>query len=379
MPLRRMPHWISPLALLGLLLLLFVAPARADYSQEFHFDAQELRVTNLIGEITVEGHDGSGFEVEVHVRGEDATDGTVTFEREDGRESDFHIVFPVDEEDRYVYPEMGRRSRTTFRSKRGDSWYDRLGGNRIEVRGSGKGMEVWADVFIHVPKGGEIEILHGVGAMVATNIEGRVSLAVRSGRIEALDIVGPLEADTGSGHVEVENIQGALAIDTGSGHVEAVVIEGDRVHIDTGSGHVRLSDARADEVEIDTGSGGVDLRGVVCHELTVDTGSGGVEADDVEADQAMIDTGSGSVRVQLVRMGEGRFEVDTGSGTITFEMPDDPSAYVEASTGSGGIDVDVADAVMHRKKRDEVEFEVGSGSAQVSLETGSGGIRVRSR
>jgi len=338
-------------AVLGLSLtfLLLAAPALAGFTEEFSFDASTLTVGNLIGQVQVEGHSGSDFEVVVEVDGDDAERDLIRFERNEGRDAELFLVFPVEEHQRYVYPAIGR-GRTQIRLRHHDgrksNWLDALlGGGRgekIEVRGGGRGLEMWADVTIRVPAGKELVVFHGVG------------------EAEAQDVDGDLTLDVSSGSVLARGIQGHTLLDTGSGHVELMDCKADLITVDTGSGHVRLD-------------------AVDCLELAVDTGSGGVDGRNVATDRAMVDTGSGSVDLDLVRMGDGPYEIDTGSGGITFEMPEDASAEVMAECSSGRVSVDVRDAVMHHQRRDEAEFEVGNGDARVTLSTGSGGIRVRQR
>ena len=60
------------LVLGGALLGALGGPAQAEQTQSFRLEGRSLFVGNLIGEITIEGHDGSGFEVEVAVRGKDS-------------------------------------------------------------------------------------------------------------------------------------------------------------------------------------------------------------------------------------------------------------------------------------------------------------------
>lgn len=367
------------LATAALLALTLTRPASAEYDQSFRFDAESLRVGSLIGAVTVEGHSGSEFLVDIQVRGEDAEAGVLEFDAREGRSAQLMVRFP-DGERRYVYPELGRGSRSTFSPNRNGSWWSELiGSDKIEVRGSGNGLELWADITVKVPQGGELIFGNGAGRITASNVDGDLELLTRVGSIEATAIDGSLLADTGSGHVEIDGVRGILLVDTGSGHVDATDVEGDKITIDTGSGHVNLRRAKAPEVMVDTGSGNVEIEGLVSSEVVVDTGSGGVDASDIEADRVEVDTGSGSVTIDLTRMGSGNFVVDTGSGSITFVMPENASAHVEAETGSGGIDVRVADAQMIRDKRDHVEFEVGDGQASVQLDTGSGRIRVASR
>lgn len=374
-----LPHRLRAAALSLLLTALAVLPARAEYDRSFEFDAEILRVGNLIGAVTVEGHGGSDFVVEVRVRGRDADDGVVEFVATEGREAELMVVFPKDER-RYVYPALGRGSRSTFNPGRSRGWWNEVfGKERIEVRGSGNGLEVWADLTVKVPRGGELVLGNGAGTVKAEGVNGALELTTRVGAVDAREIAGALKIDTGSGHVDVDGVRGDLLVDTGSGHVGANDVEGSSISIDTGSGHVELTLANAPQIVIDTGSGKVRLDRITGSSVAVDTGSGGVDARDVAADRVDIDTGSGSVDVQLTRMGEGNFVVDTGSGSITFVMPEDASAHVQAETGSGGIDVELQKVDFATKKRDHVEFEVGSGAAKVVLDTGSGRIRIASR
>lgn len=361
----------------ALVLFLFHGPAWAqEFDETFRFDAESLRVSNLIGAVDVEGHDGDGFEVLVEIRGADAAADLVEFETDEGRRARLAVRFP--DEDRFVYPELGR-GRVRMDRDGDDGGWSFFGGDRIEVRGRGDGLELWADVTIRVPRDAALSVRNGVGLVGATDVAADLDLGTRSGEIRAEGIDGALEADTGSGHVEVSGVTGDLYVDTGSGDVDARGVEGARVEIDTGSGGVTLIDARGERLLIDTGSGSVETDRLGFLEVTIDTGSGSVECTALEADELVVDTGSGSVEVELTRMGSGDFEIDTGSGSIRLVLPTDASAHVWAETSSGGVDLDVAQAVVRSKERDRIEFEVGGGAARVHLDTGSGGIRIASR
>ena len=202
-------HSIALFCALLATLILLPAAARADFEETFRYDARTLTVGNLIGEVTVEGHSGSEFVVEVKVQGEDADPERILFQSKEGNVAELLIQFPVDDERRFVYPRLGSRSRTTFspRHRRNSGILDQIfGRDRIEVRGSGRGMEAWADVKILVPGGGELKVLHGVGEIVATQTKGHLELGVRSGHVRAESIEGSLLVDTGSGHVQVEDV-----------------------------------------------------------------------------------------------------------------------------------------------------------------------------
>ena len=354
------------LALIPVLLAAAPPAGAGEFEVPLEIDAEHLVLVNLIGEVVVEGHGGSEFEVEVRVRGDDADRDLIQVDLDRGRTAELVIEFPVERESHFVYPRMGRRSNTSFQVPRGwrrsgsllDRFIGALGGNRVRVSGSGRGLEVWADVTVMVPSGAQLTVELGAGTIDVEEVEGSLSLDTRSGPISVTQMEGDLLADTGSGAVEVEDVKGDVSVDTGSGHVVLRRCEGRQVLVDTGSGHVRLID-------------------VNCDDLNVDTGSGGVIAKGVGANDVMVDTGSGQVVLELERMGDGRFVIDTGSGSIDLLLPRRVSAQVEAETGSGRIRLDLAQDIRIRRRGDsEIAFRLGDGDADIHLDTGSGSITV---
>lgn len=342
--------------------LVLAAPVEAQ--QEWSFEGTRLLVTNMVGEVTVRGHDGARIIVRARPGGEDGD--LIRYEVKHDGAAEFHTVFPLDRSLDYSYPRRGGGS-TSFHL---DSWRAESsflgellsmvsGRDRVRVRGSG-GLEAWVDLEVLVPRGVASRIKVAVGHIEASDVQADVDLDTHSGSVRAANINGGTRIDTGSGSVEAHTIRGALHIDTGSGGVEATDVEGETVLIDTGSGSVRLERARAREVE-------------------VDTGSGSVRTSDIDADDTRIDTGSGSVTLDLVRLDDGAHLVDTGSGRVTVMLPEDASVRIHAETGSGGIDLDVPAARLRKMSRDEVELEIGDGRASLTIDTGSGGISIRRR
>jgi hypothetical protein len=333
---------------LTLLALLAAGSARAEnVDRSFTIAGEKLSLVNLVGEIRVETGTGSGFEVGVAVRGRDAGPDVVRFDQQDGADAHLLVQYPLKDEETLVYPGLGHGSNSSFTPPRGTAWGEsdtgtgsflHRGGRQVRIRGRGRGLEVWADVTVLVPAGKKLEIRHGAGKITATNVQSDLLLDSCVGAVEVAGIHGEVSVDTGSGEVSARDTDGDLAIDTGSGSVTLVRCRGGRV--------------------------------------SVDTGSGSVDADGIEVDDLQIDTGSGEVTVALTRMGKGSFVIDTGSGSIDFRVPPGASADIRADTGSGGISVDLAQAKLRRHEEDEVAVTIGNGEASVTLDAGSGSIRI---
>lgn len=358
-------------------------PAFAEFDESHRFDARSLEVTNLIGKVAIRQATGDEFEVDVSVRGADGVRRNIEIEQERGSRARLDVVFPVDDERRFVYPEFSRRrAQLWFREGRSSSLLGEIlravSGRRIRVQRSGSGMEVWADLTIRVPEGASLTLQHGAGDVEVRDLVANLEIDVKAGVMEAAGLDGQVELDVGSGGLTVEDVRGRLVMDTGSGGASLDRFEGAALSIDTGSGSVAVSEVSAEAVEIDTGSGGVTVDGVETRRLMIDTGSGSVRVESAGADSAVIDTGSGRVHLALERMGDGRFEIDTGSGSIVMLVPGDLSARFDIDIGSGGIDVDVPIAKTLHKSRGEMRFIAGDGDASVVLDTGSGGVRVAS-
>jgi hypothetical protein len=351
----------------GILLLAMATGAlAADIDKTVTLDSDEVELLNLIGHVEVIPADGGTFTAVIHVRGRDAVPGLVEIVTESGREGRILIKFPVQEHRDYVYPELGN-SRTTVTlddETTHGGWLEKmvhgLSGKRIDVRGRGKGVEVWADVVLSVPR------------------DRAARVEVKVGSIEAVRIKGDLVLDTASGAIDVGDHEGGLVCDTGSGSVEIAKVVG-AVLVDTGSGSVRVDDHVGASLKVDTGSGSVEIGRTETEYLYVDTGSGSVDALKVKADGARIDTGSGSVTLELLRVGKGKFMVDTGSGAVDLVLPRDASAELQVDTGSGGIDHALDKSEVQLDERDQLQARLGGGAARIIIDTGSGGVGITRR
>lgn len=338
-------------------------PVAAQQAERYQVTGGRVAIYNLAGEATLVAGSGSAVTIEVTRGGADAE--RLGIERGPiGDRETLRVLYP---DDRIVYRTDDRRHGSSTMRVRddgtfGDSWDDqgrrggRNSGRRVEVRSSGSGMDAHADLRIQVPRGQRVEIYLAVGRIDVTNVEGDLLLDGSASEVTTSGTVGSLVIDVGSGQVRVSNARGLLDVDTGSGAVD-------------------VTDVSGDELKVDTGSGSVSVRGATVARFNIDTGSGGVDGTGIAADVVAVDTGSGSVNLGFTRS-PGEIEIDTGSGGVTLALPAAYAATVELETGSGGIELDFP-VQVRRWERDAVRGTIGDGSGRLTVETGSGGIRIR--
>jgi DUF4097 and DUF4098 domain-containing protein YvlB len=317
----------------------------------------DVAVYNIAGVMQVVGGSGSDVTVEITRAGAESSKLQIESGRVRGRES-LRVIYP---DRRVIYREgdwARGRSRTTLRVDDDGTFSDGRDrdGRSVDIVSSGDGLDAHADIRVVVPKGKKVSVYLGVGEAKIENVEGDLYVDVSSAPVTSSHTRGRLSLDTGSGEVRVTDAQGEVDLDTGSGSVEVNGIRGPRLTMDTGSGRVRGTDVVADEIELDTGSGSVRLVQVQSKRITLDSGSGSVELDlrsDVE-----------SVRIE------------SGSGGITLGVPESLGAAIRIDTGSGGIDTDIPIQVR-KAERNYLDGTIGDGKGEISIETGSGGVRLR--
>jgi hypothetical protein len=345
----RFVRAVPAVALAALVAAVLVPAVHAETQS---FSGRKVRIHNLIGKATVVK--GPAFSCEIVRGGSDAAELEIRMEKE-GDVEVLRILYPGK---RFVYPALGRGSSSSITvagdgSFGGTNWTESR--RQIHVSGSGDGAEMWADLKITMPAGGDLKLYNAIG------------------KVSAAEVSGNLDLDTASGDVEATGVTGDVAVDVGSGNVELARIEGS-VSVDTGSGDVILSDIKGDMVDADTGSGNIEGDHVSCDQVAMDTGSGDISLESVTVSKISCDTGSGSILVSVDGdLDGGNF--DTGSGDVTLEVGPDLGAMLDIETGSGDIDI-TAPHQATRNRRSEFRGTVGDGRGNVIIETGSGDVRV---
>jgi hypothetical protein len=315
----------------------------------------QVAIYNLAGVMRAMPGTGDAVAVEITRRGADRDRLRIETGTLRNRET-LRVVYPSD---RIVYPELRGRTRISMRVRDdgtfSDDGWSRESRDEVEIRGSGSGLEAFADMVVRVPRGQKIDLYLGAGRVEVANVEGDILVDVGAAEVDVAGTKGNLTLDTGSGRVAVRDVTGSLNIDTGSGGVTIDRVKGDVLNIDSGSGGIQASDVDMRDVEADVGSGGLRFYRTKATNITVEAGSGGVNLEllsDVED-----------------------LEVETGSGGATIRLPATVGAELEAETGSGGFSTDF-EITTRRVSRNHVVGRIGDGKGRIRLEAGSGSIRL---
>jgi len=151
---------------------------------------------------------------------------------------------------------------------------------------------------------------------------------------------------------------------------------GVKITVGTGDGDVSVREAGAD-VSVSTGDG----------EITIDRVSGPVHASSgdgrvsVSAATGPVEasTGDGAIEVHMASLAHPQdMHFSTGDGPVTLYLPASFSGELDVDTGDGRIESDFPLEVRGHLDRSHVHAAIGGGgSAQLTVSTGEGDVRIK--
>ncbi|HEY2956057.1 MAG TPA: DUF4097 family beta strand repeat-containing protein [Candidatus Eisenbacteria bacterium] len=203
---------------------------------------------------------------------------------------------------------------------------------------------------------------HGVPASVDYRITVPPTVALKiSGVYNDVTVEGT-RAD-----VEVETVRGDVHVTGGGGHIVLHSVEGE-VTLEGGRGRAELSSVNA----------GITVRDHV-GDLSAECVNGEVTLEDIGGATVDASTVNGDVVFDGDTRSGGRYTITTHNGDITVALPPRPDVSVSVTSYSGEFEscFPVKVTSTHRNKR--MRFTLGSGSAELELETFQGAIRLDCR
>jgi DUF4097 and DUF4098 domain-containing protein YvlB len=174
-------------------------------------------------------------------------------------------------------------------------------------------------------------------------------------------------------NAKVEGIRAPISVETVEGEVDVTGGES-LISLRSVQGSVRLRGARGrinvnsvnEDVEIANSSGDVAAQTVNGEILLQGVDASSVDANTVNGDISY----SGPIR------SNGRYALSTHNGDLTLTVPEGTSAGVAVSTFSGEFESEFPVPLRDTRKGKGFNFTLGSGSAQVTLESFQGTIRL---
>jgi DUF4097 and DUF4098 domain-containing protein YvlB len=173
-----------------------------------------------------------------------------------------------------------------------------------------------------------------------------VSVAGARGPVSVETVQGQVNVEGGVGLVSLESVQGSVSLSGAKGRLEVHSVNQD-VSVSGSSG----------EVTAETVNGGVTLSRVDGTSVTASSVNGDLEYD-------------GAIR------NGGRYAFSTHNGDITVTVPEGSNAAVSVATFNGEFGSEFPVMLTETRKGKRFSFTLGSGSAQMTLESFQGSIEL---
>lgn len=256
-----------------------------------------LTIRNFNGPIDVRPSSGSTVEVRAEKRPRNGGDiHDVGFEVETSGNGDVSICSEY----------RGRNTCDEGRHGGGDDWDDR--------------RSVSVAITVLVPRGAQLKVATGNGAVSVERVGGDVQASTGNGRVRVDGTDGPVRVSTGNGDVDIRGAKASVRVNTGNGSVNVSTSEG--------------------PVEARSGNGTID-----------------VTMSSLKASENM--------------------SFSTGSGDVRITLPASYNGELDATTGNGEIRSDFELRMQGRLNPHHIRAAIGSGGPTLRLTTGNGRLEVR--
>jgi DUF4097 and DUF4098 domain-containing protein YvlB len=224
---------------------------------------------------------------------------------------------------------------------------DPAGSTGVEIDRSATTVTVRTSGRRGPPAGVELRI--SAPAWMPLDISGvntEITVAGTRAAISAETVQGDVSAKGGDGLVSLRSVQGSVSLTGAKGRLEVHSVNAD--------------------VEVSASSG----------EVTAETVNGDVTLDGVDATSVTATSLNGDVFYNGPIKSNGRYALSTHNGDVTVTVAEGTSASVSVSTFNGEFASDFPVTLTETRKGKRFNFTIGSGSAQVTLESFQGTIEL---
>jgi len=164
--------------------------------------------------------------------------------------------------------------------------------------------------------------------------------------------------------VSVETVEGSIRVEGGNGNISLRTVEGD-ITVEGANGHL----------ELNTVDGSIEVKGC-SGDLSLDTVDGSITLSDIMSANVDASTVDGGIEYTGTIKDAGRYRLTSHDGDVTIAVPENTNAAFSVSLFDGDFEAcfPVTRDPCSTKRR--LKFQLGSGSAQVELESFSGQIKL---
>jgi hypothetical protein len=222
---------------------------------------------------------------------------------------------------------------------------DPSGRSRVDISRAGATLEVRT----HGRRGaaGMVELKISVPAWMPLDLSGvhtDVTVAGARGPITVETVQGEITVEGGEGLVSLQSVEGAVSLRGAKGRIEVHSVN--------------------EDVAVRASSG----------ELTVETVNGEILLEQVDATGLEASTVNGDIGYEGPVRNGGRYALSSHNGDLRLTVAEGTNAAVEVSTFNGDFESEFPVTLTETRKGKRFSFTLGSGSAQVSLESFQGSI-----
>mgnify|MGYP005989347075 CR=1 FL=1 len=198
--------------------------------------------------------------------------------------------------------------------------------------------------------------------------------------IQAKDIEGGSKINTVNGDVQVENLSKFVSLETVNGEIDSQNLSGE-IRLHTVNGEVKDKDSTG-ELSIETVNGDINTN-TKAKKVSLNNVNGDMELKLNQADKIEIGTVNGDIEAALSLSENGRLTFSSVGGDANFNFVGEVSAQFDIETHAGG---DIDNYLTKDKAREEkygpgetLRFKMGSGKADIEMDTVSGDINLRKK
>jgi DUF4097 and DUF4098 domain-containing protein YvlB len=166
------------------------------------------------------------------------------------------------------------------------------------------------------------------------------------------------------GPVSAETVQGEVRVHGGDGLVSLRSVQGS-VSLAGARGRLEVNSVNQD-VEVSGSSG----------EITAETVNGSIRLARVDASSVSATSVNGDVDYDGPVRNGGRYTLSSHNGDLTLSVAEGTNASVAVSTFNGEFESDFPVTLTETRKGRRFNFTLGSGNAQVTMESFQGSIRL---